>query len=77
MQKTKIVEAPKDEEFLRIIRQLRVARTKTKISRETCPQCGAKLVNLYRKSLEDSKWMCRKCWVKHDLGKIADVDSNG
>lgn len=77
MRKGKIVKAPQDEEFQRIIRQLQAARTKTKISRETCPRCGAKLVNLYRKSIEDSVWMCRKCWVKHELGKIVEVDSNG
>jgi hypothetical protein len=24
--------------------------------------CGAKLVNLYRKSQEDHAWKCRRCW---------------
>lgn len=55
-----------DPEFKRLMRQLHNARTKTKIHHETCPCCGAKLVNLYRRSLEDSVWKCRKCWEKYD-----------
>ena len=27
----------------------------------TCPVCGSKLVNLYRRGEE---WRCRKCWEK-------------
>lgn len=56
-----------DAKFKRLMRQLHNARTKTKIHHETCPCCGAKLVNLYRRSIEDSKWMCRKCWEKYDV----------
>lgn len=62
-----------DPEFRRLKRQLHIARTKTVIHHETCPKCGAKLVNLYRKSPEDSKWMCKKCWDKEE----SEVDSNG
>lgn len=62
-----------DPEFQRIMRRLRNARTRTILHHETCPCCGAKLVNLYRKSPDDSKWMCRKCWEKAET----EVDSNG
>lgn len=55
-----------DPEFRRLMRRLHNARTKTKIHHETCPCCGAKLVNLYRRSLEDSVWRCRECWEKYD-----------
>lgn len=58
--------ANQDPEFRRIMRQLRNARTKTVLHHETCPRCGAKLVNLYRQSPEDSVWMCKKCWDKHE-----------
>lgn len=27
--------------------------------RQTCPVCGGRLVNLYRRNQE---WKCRKCW---------------
>lgn len=60
----RILQVPPDEEFQRIMRRLRNARTKTKIHHETCPACGAKLVNLYRKSIESGEWKCRKCWEK-------------
>jgi ribosomal protein L37AE/L43A len=62
----KVYNAPPDEEFKRLMKKLRDARTKTKIHHETCPKCGAKLVNLYRKSTEDSMWMCKQCWDKYD-----------
>ena len=62
-----------DEEFQRIMRRLRNARTKTKVHHETCPVCGAKLVNLYRKDINSGEWKCRKCWEKAE----AEVDSNG
>lgn len=62
-----------DEEFQRLMRRLRNARTKTKVHHETCPVCGAKLVNLYRKSPESGEWRCRKCWEKVE----SEVDSNG
>lgn len=69
----KVYNVPPDEEFQRIMRRLRNARTKTKIHHETCPVCGAKLVNLYRKSAEDGEWKCRKCWEKAET----EVASNG
>lgn len=31
--------------------------------RETCPDCGKKLVNLYFKGGE---WKCKKCWEEND-----------
>lgn len=62
-----------DVEFQRLMRRLRNARTKTKVHHETCPVCGAKLVNLYRKSPESGEWRCRQCWEKVE----SEVDSNG
>jgi ribosomal protein L37AE/L43A len=62
-----------DPEFQRIMRRLRNARTKTVVHHETCPVCGAKLVNLYRKDINNGGWKCRKCWEKSE----AEVDSNG
>lgn len=53
-----------DPEFQRIMRRLHNARTKTVVHHETCPCCGSKLVNLYRR---DSIWRCRKCWEKYDV----------
>ena len=67
----------RDPEFQRIMRRLRNARTKTKIHHETCPKCGAKLVNLYRKSMDDSRWMCKKCWDKEEsLKRLKIVEVN-
>ena len=62
-----------DPEFRRIMRRLHNARTKTVVHHETCPCCGAKLVNLYRKDIDSGEWKCRKCWEKAE----AEVDSNG
>lgn len=62
----RVYNAPPDEEFQRLMRQLRNARTKTVLHRETCPCCGAKLVNLYRKDINDSAWKCRKCWEAYE-----------
>lgn len=28
---------------------------------QTCPECGRKLVNTYRR---DGIWKCKKCWEK-------------
>ena len=67
--------ANQDPEFQRIMRRLRNARTKTVVHHETCPRCGAKLVNLYRKSSEDSMWMCKKCWDKHEEAVKEAADS--
>lgn len=63
--------ANQDPEFRRLMRRLHNARTKTKIHHETCPCCGAKLVNLYRRSVEDGVWKCRKCWEKYDAEAAA------
>lgn len=64
-----------DPELQRLMRRLRNARTKTKIHHETCPRCGAKLVNLYRQSTKDSVWMCKKCWDKHEAAIKEASDS--
>lgn len=62
-----------DPEFQRIMRRLHNARTKTVVHHETCPCCGAKLVNLYRRSVDDKVWKCRKCWDKYNAA-TEDVD---
>lgn len=49
-----------------LLKKLRAARTKTVVHQEACPCCGAKLVNLYRKSVNDKEWRCRKCWEKEE-----------
>lgn len=56
--------ANQDPEFRRIMRRLHNARTKTVVHHETCPCCGAKLVNLYRKDIDSGEWKCKKCWDK-------------
>lgn len=65
--------ANQDPEFRRLMRRLHNARTKTVVHHETCPCCGAKLVNLYRKDINSGEWRCRKCWEKVET----DVSSNG
>ena len=73
----RILQVPPDEEFQRIMRRLRNARTKTKIHHETCPVCGAKLVNLYRKSIESGEWKCRKCWEKYEQEAAKATETKG
>lgn len=34
---------------------------RTKKNRETCPDCGSKLVNIY---YNEGVWKCKKCWDK-------------
>lgn len=51
------------DEMARITRRVRKYRNSTVAHQETCPICGAKLVNLYRRGNE---WRCRRCWEKHD-----------
>lgn len=65
-----------DPEYRRIMRRLHNARTKTVVHHETCPCCGAKLVNLYRQSVDDKMWKCRKCWEKHNNGDEADISES-
>ena len=48
-----------DEEINRTIRRIKKRAAKIVVHHQTCPCCGAKLVNLYRK---DKEWKCRKCW---------------
>lgn len=52
-----------DDEMTRIMRRFRKYRSLTVVHQETCPICGAKLVNLYRR---ENEWRCRRCWEKHD-----------
>lgn len=43
----------------RFISDLKRSKAATVKHRETCPCCGARLVNLYRR---DNEWKCRRCW---------------
>lgn len=73
-----------DDELRRITRRINNARNATVVHHETCPICGAKLVNLYRREKE---WKCRRCWEKYDAepqptmelgpGKLYMVDKDG
>lgn len=71
-----------DDEMARIMRRWNKNRNATVIHHETCPICGRKLVNLYRR---ENEWKCRLCWEKHDAdppmklgpGKLYIVDKNG
>lgn len=36
---------------------------------KTCPACGRKLVNIYRR---DGVWKCRNCWVSDEAGEVDD-----
>ena len=49
-----------DPELARLVRKIFGPAPK-KLHRETCPQCGRRLVNIYRRGEE---WKCRKCWEK-------------
>ena len=59
-----------DEEMSRLLRRIRKNRDATVVHHETCPCCGAKLVNLYRR---DNKWKCRLCWEKDDADFLAAI----
>ena len=73
-----------DDEMRRLVRRLTKHRNATVVHQETCPCCGAKLVNLYRR---DNEWRCRRCWEKHDAdpqqtiklgsGNLYMVDKDG
>lgn len=52
-----------DDELRRLMRRINNARNATVVHHETCPCCGRKLVNLYRREKE---WKCRQCWEAHD-----------
>lgn len=34
-----------------------------KLCRQTCPVCGKKMVNIYRR---EKMWQCKQCWDKED-----------
>lgn len=60
-----------DDEFRRIMRRIHKDSRATVVHHETCPCCGAKLVNLYRRDKKGgprlvTEWKCRRCWEKHD-----------
>ena len=52
-----------DDEMRRLARRINKIRNATVAHHETCPICGAKLVNLYRR---ENDWRCRMCWEKYD-----------
>ena len=52
-----------DDEIRRLMRRINNARNATVVHHETCPCCGRKLVNLYRREKE---WKCRLCWEAQD-----------
>ena len=54
-----------EDEYRRLMRKL-FGPAKPVVHHETCPCCGRKLVNLYRR---DKEWKCRLCWEKHDAEK--------
>ena len=60
-----------DEEMRRILRRIHKNSSATVVHHETCPCCGAKLVNLYARDKKDGyrlvkEWKCRRCWEKID-----------
>lgn len=73
-----------EDDMRRLARRINKNRKATVVHHETCPYCGAKLVNLYRR---ENVWMCRRCWEKHDAkgipivklgsGKLYAVDKDG
>ena len=52
-----------EEAYARALHRMRKRQAATVAHHQTCPCCGAKLVNLYRREKE---WKCRRCWEKHD-----------
>ena len=71
-----------EDEMRRLAHRLNRNRNATVVHQETCPICGRKMVNLYRREKE---WKCRLCWEKHDAdppvklgpGKLIMVDKDG
>lgn len=64
------------DEYRRFLRRIQNRANAKVVHHETCPCCGAKLVNLYTRDYGDGfidiggkptrVWMCRRCWEKHD-----------
>lgn len=54
----------------RVMRRFNKYGSRTVVHHETCPICGAKLVNLYRR---ENEWRCRRCWEEHDAGPVHAV----
>ena len=72
-----------EDEMRRLVNRLHKRSNATVVHQETCPICGAKLVNLYRR---ENEWKCRRCWEKQDAdppamklgsGKVYMVDKDG
>lgn len=59
-----------EEEMRRILRRIHKNSQATVVHQETCPCCGSKLVNLYRR---DNEWKCRRCWEKYDTAPGPDI----
>lgn len=47
-----------DPELARLVKKI-FGPPPEKLCRQTCPQCGRHLVNIYRKG---NDWKCRQCW---------------
>lgn len=43
--------------------RLLTAQKPTVLHQQTCPKCGGKLVNLYRRG---DQWKCRHCWDREE-----------
>ena len=48
-----------DWPYIDILPRWRFRPVKPSRHQQTCPVCGRKLVNTYRK---DGVWKCRRCW---------------
>lgn len=52
-----------EDEMRRLAHRLNRRSNANVVHHETCPICGRKMVNLYRR---EDEWKCRLCWEKHD-----------
>lgn len=68
-----------NDDMRRTINRIRNGRNATVVHHETCPCCGRKLVNLYRREVEkfekrgedtirkkEKVWKCKACWDKEE-----------
>ena len=68
-----------NDDMRRTINRIRNGRNATVVHQETCPCCGRKLVNLYRREVEKFEkrgedtirkkknvWKCKACWGKEE-----------
>lgn len=49
------------------LRTMRRREEKPVRRQETCPCCGKKMINIYRR---DEEWKCKACWDKIDAKEI-------